>query len=162
MGYYDAISEGYDDLHGEEQENKLAIIKEKLKIGEKDLLLDVGCGSGILAVSAAMLGAREVVATDSDRGVLPIALANARRNGVGDRIQFLEADLLPESCARFDLIVCNIVSQEVIRLAERLPASLSPGGRFIGSGFLAPSIPTVEEALLRGGLEMVEVLDADL
>ena len=124
-----------------------------------DRVADVGCGSGILAVSAAVLGAREVVATDSDRSALAVALANARRNGVEDRIQFLEADLLPHSGGPFDLIVCNIVSQEVIRLAERLSALLSPGGRFIGSGFLANMIPTVEEALLRAGLEMVEVLD---
>lgn len=126
-----------------------------------DRVADVGCGSGILGVAAAVLGAGEVLATDSDAAALPVAVANARRNQVADRIQFLEADLLPDPCPPFDVIVCNIVSQQVVRLAQRLPAVLSPGGRFIGSGFLIPAVPTVEEALLHAGLHMLETLDEE-
>jgi len=47
MAYYDEISEGYDELHSEEQEKKIALIKQKLKVGREDKLLDVGCGTGI-------------------------------------------------------------------------------------------------------------------
>jgi ribosomal protein L11 methyltransferase len=123
-----------------------------------DRVADVGCGSGILAITAAMLGASEVVAADNDRTALPVAQTNARRNGVSGQIQFVEADLLPESSEPFDLIVCNIVAEQVIRLAARLRTLLSRGGRFIGSGFFAPGVPRVEDALARSGLTMVETL----
>ena len=71
-------------------------------------------------------------------------------------IENLAGDLLPDPCEPFDLIVCNIISQELIRLAERFPGVLTPGGRFIGSGFLITSLPAVEDALARNGLENVE------
>ena len=121
-----------------------------------DQVADVGCGSGILAITAAALGARAVVATDNDRTALPVAQANARRNKILDPITFKEADLLSDIAGPFDLIVCNIVAEEVIRLAESFPAMLTKGGRCIASGFVAASIPRVEDALTRGGLRMLE------
>jgi ribosomal protein L11 methyltransferase len=121
-----------------------------------DRVADVGCGSGIIAVTAALLGATEVVATDNDASALVAARANAKRNAVEEQIRFVEADLLPDRSDPFDVIVCNIVAEEVIRLAGRLPGLLSKGGRFIGSGFLTTALPRVEDALLRGGLKMLE------
>ncbi|MFB3881972.1 MAG: 50S ribosomal protein L11 methyltransferase [Armatimonadota bacterium] len=117
---------------------------------------DVGCGSGILAITAAVLGAREVLATDTDRTCLPVAQANARRNGVGDQVRFVEADLLPSSPGQYDLIVCNIVAEEAIRLAESLPGVLAKGGCCVASGFVPASLPRVEDAFTRAGLRIVE------
>jgi ribosomal protein L11 methyltransferase len=117
---------------------------------------DIGSGSGILAITAAVLGAREVVATDNDSASLPVARTNARRNGVSDLVRFVDADLLPEGSGQFDLILCNIVAEEVIRLAERFPAALAKGGHCITSGFVSASLPRVEDALTRGGLRIVE------
>lgn len=121
-----------------------------------DRVADVGCGSGILAITAAILGATQVLGTDNDRSALAVAQANARRNKVADHIRFVQDDLLPDPSSPFDLIVCNIVADEVIRLASRFPGILSKGGRFIGSGFTNASIPRVEDALVRRGLEMLE------
>jgi len=121
-----------------------------------DRVADVGCGSGILAITAAVLGAREVVATDNDRTALPVAQMNARRNSVTDVVRFVEADLLPSSSNPFDLIVCNIVAEEAVRLAQELPGLLARGGRVITSGFVVASIPRVEDALARAGLQMAE------
>ena len=117
---------------------------------------DVGCGSGILAITAAVLGAREVVATDTDRTCLPVAQANARRNAVVEQIRFVEADLLPEGPGQYDLIVCNIVAEEAIRLAEQFPGALTKGGHCVTSGFVAASLPRVEDAFTRAGLQIVE------
>jgi ribosomal protein L11 methyltransferase len=117
-----------------------------------DRVADVGTGSGILAITAAVLGAREVLATDNDRTTLPVAQVNARRNSVSDMMHFTECDLLPANAEAFDLIVCNIVAEEVMRLAETLPALLNRGGRVITSGFVTASIPRVEDALSRAGL----------
>ena len=123
-----------------------------------DRVADIGCGSGILAIAAAALGAREVVATDNDSSALLVARANAAKNSVTSRIRFAEADLLPTASDPFDLIVCNIVAEEIARLAERFPGLLARGGRFIGSGFLTGTVPAVEDALARGGLQMVETI----
>ena len=121
-----------------------------------DRVADVGCGSGILAITAAALGAREVIAVENDRTALPVAQANARRNSVARQITFKEADLLSDTAGPFDLIVCNIVAEEVIRLSESFPAMLTKGGRCIVSGFVTASIPRVEDALNRHGLRTIE------
>ena len=121
-----------------------------------DRVADVGCGSGVLAVTAALLGARQVIATDNDTAALPVARANARRNAVEDQIRLLEADLLPVPSDPFDVIVCNITADEVIRLTERFPGLLSRGGRFIASGFLTTTLPRVEDTLSRSGLQVLE------
>ncbi len=117
---------------------------------------DIGCGSGILGITAAVLGAREVIATDSDRTALPVAQTNAGRNVVSGTIRFTEADLLPDGSGQFDIIVCNIVAEEIYRLAERFPAALNRGGYCITSGFVTASLPAVEDALTHGGLRIVE------
>lgn len=129
-----------------------------------DRVADVGCGSGILAITAAVLGAGSVVAIDSDPDALRVARQNARRNGVGEEIRVLSGDLIPEGLGPFDLILCNIVASEVIRLAETLAgreSALRAGGRFIGSGFPTTSIPMVEDALVRAGLEPVDTLSEE-
>jgi ribosomal protein L11 methyltransferase len=120
-----------------------------------DRVADVGCGSGILAVTAAVLGAREVIATDSDASALSVALTNARRNQVDEQIRVLKSDLLPQDLGWFDLIVSNITATEIGRLAERLPSSLAPNGRFIASGFLKTSVPMIEDALARSGIALI-------
>lgn len=121
-----------------------------------DRVADVGCGSGILAITAAALGAREVVAVENDLTALPVAQANARRNKMSGQITFKEGDLLSETSGPFDVIVCNIVAEEVIRLSESFPAMLTKGGRCIVSGFVTASIPRVEDALNRHGLHTLE------
>jgi len=122
---------------------------------------DVGCGSGILAIAAALLGASDVVATDNDKTALPVARANAELNGVEAQIRFIESDLLPPASYPFDLIVCNIVAEEVMRLSERLRSLLVRGGRFIGSGFVSATLPRIEDTLSRAGLQIVETLSDD-
>jgi len=122
-----------------------------------DRVADIGCGSGILSIAAARLGAASVLATDSDPTVVPVARRNAIRNGVADRIEFAESDLLPVARGPFDIAVCNILAPEVIRLASDLPRLLASGGRFIGSGFVIESIEEVGAALAEAGLEVVAV-----
>lgn len=131
----------------------LRALAEHLQPGNR--VADVGCGSGILAIAAALLGASHVVATDSDPTALPVARFNAERNRVADRVEIIERDLITLDQERFDLIVCNILAPEVIRLAADLPALLVPGGGFIGSGFISGSIREVKAALTEAGLGVV-------
>ncbi len=98
--------------------------------------LDVGTGSGILAIAMRLLGAEEVVALDID----PIALENARENaelnGVGREVRF---SIVPLASLRrhFDLITANILSSTLIEMAPRLIKRLAPEGRLVLSGILA-------------------------
>lgn len=121
-----------------------------------DRVADVGCGSGILAITAAALGARKVIATDNDRLALEAARANAQRNRVATEIQLMDVDLLTGVSGQFDLIVCNIVAEEVIRLAEQFPRLLRKSGRCIASGFVTDSLSRIEDAFIECGLRILE------
>ena len=95
-------------------------------------VLDYGCGSGILAIAAAKLGARDVVGTDIDPNAISAAAENARRNGVGVRWAMPEA-LMP---ARFDVVVANILANPLILLAPALAERVNAGGALVLSGVL--------------------------
>lgn len=110
-------------------------------ICEGDRVLDVGSGSAVLAIAAAKLGAREVVAVEYDPDANLNARENLQRNGVGDRVSLVEAAadarLLAE-LGSFDLILANILSSVIRPLLPAFRATLaaSPEGRLIVSGIL--------------------------
>jgi ribosomal protein L11 methyltransferase len=105
-------------------------------------VLDYGCGSGILAIAALMLGARAATGVDVDPAALEAARANAARNAVPAR--FVGTDVpLP---ADADLVVANILANPLIVLAPALPAHCRPGGRIALAGILAPQAPAVVAA----------------
>jgi ribosomal protein L11 methyltransferase len=131
----------------------LRALAEQVRPGDR--VADIGTGSGILALAAALLGASRVIATDSDPAAIAVARDNAARNGVADRVEVMETDLVAADRGPFDVVVCNILATEVIRLAPRLPELLAPGGRFIGSGFIDVSVPEVTAALEAAGLRVL-------
>jgi ribosomal protein L11 methyltransferase len=96
-------------------------------------ILDYGCGSGILAIAAAKLGAREVVGVDIDLQAIGAATSNAERNKVSARF----ADSTEKIEGQFDIVVANILSNPLRALAPALCAHLRPGGRLVLSGILA-------------------------
>jgi len=105
-------------------------------------VLDYGCGSGILAIAAARLGAGRVVGVDIDENALVAAADNAERNGV--TIQLLHSNLpLDDS---FDIVVANILTNPLCVLAPLLAARTRPGGRIALSGILAPQAEQVGAA----------------
>ena len=99
-------------------------------------VVDFGCGSGILAIAAARLGARRVHAVDHDPQALTATRDNADANRVGSRIVVgVDASLDTTPCA--DLLVANILAGTLVTLAPRILALLRPGGRFALAGILA-------------------------
>ena len=117
-------------------------------------LLDLGTGSGILALAAARLGVRRVLGTDHDPVALAAAAENARRNRLSHRVQWI-ADDLERSCltGRFDLVAANLYGAVLIRCAERL-ARLA-GRTLIVSGVQEAEADAVGSALTAAGLEEV-------
>jgi len=121
-----------------------------LKLFERETLagariLDLGTGSGILALAALKLGADYAVATEVDAEALEVASANAELNGLGAQVEFVEGSLYKGITGTFDFILCNIKAEIVQEAGRAAPAYLAPGGVFLGSGFYeAASGPLVE------------------
>lgn len=98
-------------------------------------VLDYGCGSGVLAVAAALLGAVRVEAVDHDPQAILATRDNARKNGVGEQIlPLLPAQFQPRPV---DLILANILANPLLELAPRFAQWLKPGGQIVLSGILA-------------------------
>ena len=106
--------------------------------------LDVGTGSGILALALLRLGVERVVALDTDPAVLPVARANLTRNGAG-RVALVGGPL-GALRARFDLVVANLVATTIVADASALAGAVAAGGRLILSGLLDGQTRVVEEA----------------
>ncbi|TML92353.1 MAG: methyltransferase [Actinobacteria bacterium] len=108
---------------------------------------DVGCGSGVLSVSAALLGAASVTAVDVDKGAIVSTRANAARNGVGATVV---ASTTPaaELTGTFDVIVANIGAATLIELAPALQPRLAPRG-WLGLSGLSPAQVSVVAAAYR-------------
>lgn len=98
-------------------------------------MLDVGTGSGILALGAAALGCREIIATDIDPVACAIARENVVKNDLAKQVE-IDEHPLEELSGQFDLIVANILAEENIRLKDAFVDHLSPGGWLILSGIL--------------------------
>ena len=120
-------------------------------------LLDVGTGSGILAIAAARLGARDILAVDIDPDAVRVAKENVAHNGLEDRIQVQQGDLLQGLSRSFDFAVANILAPVICMLAEPLKKHLTPGGRFICSGIIAEAEEEVRAALISAGYAIDEV-----
>lgn len=105
-------------------------------------VLDYGCGSGILAIAAAKLGAASVTGTDIDPQALQAAQSNSSANGVVAR--YTEPDALPHRT--WDIVLANILSNPLKLLAPALLARVSPGGALVLSGVLARQADEVIEA----------------
>ena len=122
-------------------------------LGSLDLagrrVIDVGCGSGILAIAALKLGAAGAVAIDHDPQALLATRENAARNGVADRLTVLGADAPPPEPA--DVVVANILAGTLIELAPQVEAMVRPGGLLALSGILAEQIDDVAAAYVRPG-----------
>ncbi len=120
-------------------------------------VLDVGTGSGILAIAAAKLGAAEIVATDIDDAALEAAKENAHQNGVADRITFVKSDLLRQVRGQFDLVLSNLLTPLIKDLAWQLQSyrALASTGVWIGSGVSAEGWKEVKPLLNKLGYRLL-------
>ncbi len=129
----------------------LAALSDLLAARPGASVLDVGTGSGILAIAARKLGAGRVAANDDDPKAVEVAGENAAANGVA-----LELVLVPaEVPGTFDVVVANILANTLVALAPAIAAKLAPGGVVLLSGILAPQEDEVRRAYVARGLSPV-------
>ncbi len=115
-------------------------------------VLDMGCGTGILAIWASKLGAAAVLAVDTDPWAAKAARRNCRVNNT-PVVKVRRGDIRLPGKARFDLIVANIQKNIILTDLCRYASYLRPGGRLVVSGFFAEDIPAVEEEARKWALE---------
>jgi len=133
-------------------------------IQEGDEVIDVGTGSGILAIGACRLGASKVLALDLDPVAVSSAKENTRLNGLEDRIQVVESDLLSvlkgegstdvEIKLPVRVVVANILAEIILLFIEDVYQALAPGGYYIASGIYKNKEQAVQEALIAAGFEL--------
>lgn len=133
----------------------LETLDSMVKGGER--VLDIGTGSGILAIAALKLGADSAEGVDIDPMCVRTAGENAARNGVADRFKVLVGDLSDKASGQYNIITANIVAAAILSLAPHVPVLMAPGARFIASGIIDERKDEVLAGLKAAGLEPVEV-----
>lgn len=120
-------------------------IMDEMPILLSPSVLDLGTGSGILAMAAVQLGAGRVCAVDIDPQAVEVARENLAANGLAEQVEFSTTPL-ESLTASFDVILANILAEELVRLAPHLTERLASGGMLVLSGILAE-----KESLVRNG-----------
>ena len=128
-------------------------------------LLDVGTGSGILAILSLMFGAEHAVGTDLDPCAVEAVEQNCRANGVeGSRFDLMIGNIITDKAVQdkvgygcYDIVAANILADVLVPLTPVIVHSLKPGGIYITSGIIDDREQTVRDAVEEAGLEIVEV-----
>lgn len=126
-------------------------------VDETKTVFDIGCGSGILAIAAAQLGAKEVVAGDLDEVAVKVSKENCEINNVSDKVVVKHGSLFEVVDSKADVIVANIIADIIKILAKDVSKFLKDDGVFISSGIILAKIDEVCEALEENGFEIVKV-----
>jgi len=134
----------------------LELLDRRLRPG--DAVLDVGTGSGILAIAAAGLGASRVLAIDADPIAVAVARANVAHNGVSERVRVEEGDLLTGVQDTADLMVANLTADLHVALLPAVRPYLTPRGVVAASGIVSSREADVERTARTAGLARVQTL----
>ena len=138
----------------------LELLSQELKGTSNMSLLDVGCGSGILSLAAAKLGAK-VVASDLDLWCIEATKENAHINGVSQNIEAKLVADLDWVKSPFPFVIANLMSDLLIRLSSDLAKATQAGGTLIVSGISSPRADDVQSALERAGFALKEKHERD-
>lgn len=154
---------------GTHTSTKLCICELEKYVNKDTVLLDTGCGSGILSVIALMLGAQKADAVDIDENCIHVAYENAHRNGVDESLYSVYAgdvtsdktlfDKLSEN--KYNVIVANIVADVIISLLPTVKKLISENGIFICSGIISERLSDVKQAMQQENIEIFNVNEQD-
>ena len=122
-------------------------------------VIDVGTGTGILAIAAAHMGASDVLAIDLDHVAVRVAKENVAKNGFSGRIRVQQGDLLEAVDESADIVVTNIIADVIMFFAEPVRKHIKPGGKFICSGISKEKRQGVIDVLNQAGYRILEIRD---
>lgn len=126
---------------------------------KEDAVLDVGCGSGILSIAAALLGIKNILGVDIDPVAVDVSRENVELNGFSDVVKIQYGDLTKGIDYKADVVVANLMADLVMMLSCDVAKHLKGKGIFISSGILIEKQEQVSESIKNNGFEIVEVLE---
>ncbi|WFA09540.1 50S ribosomal protein L11 methyltransferase [Tissierella sp. Yu-01] len=126
-------------------------------VNENSIVYDVGCGSGILSIVAAKLGAKQVTAIDLDEMCVKISIENAENNDVNDIVEVKQGNLLDVIEGKANIIVANIIAEILVDMINSIDKYLELNGTFIGSGIIVEKIDIVKDALIEHGFSIIDI-----
>ena len=140
---------------GEHETTSMCVELMQEYVSSASVCIDVGCGSGILGISAIKLGAQKAYLTDIDPIAVESALHNAKLNGVDEKTVVAHSNLLDNADIKADIMMANITGEVLKMLAPSIPKNLKADGVLILSGIIESRLEMVKEAYLAVGMEVV-------
>lgn len=138
-------------------ETTILCIEALEKYVKKDAVVyDVGCGSGILSIVAAKLGAKKVIGIDIDDLSVKTSKENVKINNVEEIVEIVKGNLLDNVSGKADIIVSNIIAEIIVNMIPDLKEYLINNGIFIASGIITEKLQLVKEALIDNGFNILE------
>lgn len=130
-------------------------LEKHIKPGDK--VYDIGCGSGILSIVSAKLGASKVIGVDLDEVCVKVSNENVMLNNVEDVVEIRQGNLLDVVNEKANIIVSNIIAEIIAGMTKDLKNYLEDNGIFITSGIIVEKIELVEKALLDNGFKILDI-----
>ncbi|MDQ0269507.1 50S ribosomal protein L11 methyltransferase [Cytobacillus purgationiresistens] len=130
-------------------------------IQDGDQVIDVGTGSGVLSIAAAMLGSEKVKALDLDEVAVNSARINIKLNKVHDRVDVSQNNLLDGVNEQVDVVVANILAEVILRFTDDVARAVKTGGYFIASGIIQQKKQDVKDAIVAAGFDIVETIQME-
>ncbi|WP_040211350.1 50S ribosomal protein L11 methyltransferase [Clostridium polynesiense] len=140
---------------GTHETTKMCIEALENTVKENSVIYDIGTGSGILAIVAAELGAKEVLGVDLDPVAVDSAIENVKYNNL-DNIRIIQGNLVDVVEGQADIVVANIIAEIICVLVDDVKKVLKPGGTFISSGIIHERREMVTNKLINSGFEVVK------
>ena len=140
---------------GEHETTSMCVELMQEYVTPQSVCIDVGCGSGILGISAIKLGAAKAYLTDIDPIAVESALHNSELNGVADKTVVAHSNLLDDTTVQGDVMMANITGEVLKLLAPSIPKNLKENGVLILSGIIESRLEMVKAAYEAVGMEVV-------
>lgn len=144
---------------GTHETTSMCICELEKYVKNESVVYDIGCGSGILAITAAKLNAKKILAVDIDEIAVEVAKENAKENGVLEKIDIFKGDLADKISKdqKADVIVANIMADIIIYLSAYIQDFMKDNGVFISSGIILEKVEEVKMALEKNGFEIISI-----
>ncbi|MBF1051556.1 MAG: 50S ribosomal protein L11 methyltransferase, partial [Peptostreptococcaceae bacterium] len=142
---------------GTHETTRMCIKAIEKYIKQNDILIDIGCGSGILSIAGAHLGAKNVIGVDLDKLAVKISKENVELNGYKDVIDIRYGDLTDVITEKADIIVANIIADAIVMLSKGVSNFMNDDAYFISSGIINDKKNYVQENLIKNGFEILEI-----
>jgi len=142
---------------GTHETTMMCVQQLEKRISANSTVFDIGCGSGILSIVAAKLGAKKVIGVDFDEVAVNVAKENVIENKVTSSVEIRHGNLMDVVKDKANIVVANIMADIIMILSKDITGFLNKDGLFIASGIILDKVDAVKESLIDNGLEVIEV-----